>query len=391
MKIALFSDTYWPQVNGVAAVVKQTAINLSQAGHEVVIFTVSQKKEKALNPPDQKFKVFLIPSLPFWAYKEYRMAVPASFSLKKVKKFRPDIVHVQTPFAVGWEGVLCAKLLRIPLAGTHHTFYDYYLKHIKMDYPIGKKLSWKYTASFYNRCDLVLNPSETLNEQLKKAGLVKPALVLPNPVDTDFYQPVKSAGEKNDLKNKWQLKDASIVYMGRVSYEKSIDQVIKAFFLLTKKLPGLKLMIIGDGPDKASLENLSREMKLEDRIIFTGFLFSHDLLNALRANDIFVTASKSENQPVSILEAMACGLPVIAVAAEGLPEIVRDYKNGFLAGTDNPKEMAEKIITLLNNQKLREQFSLASRQMALGYSNEGVTAKLVSFYLELIESFNNKE
>jgi len=391
MKIAIFSDTFWPQVNGVATVARQTAINLSQAGHDVVIFTVSQEKEKALNPPGQKFKVFLIPSLPFWAYKEYRMAVPASFSLKKIKKFRPDVIHVQTPFAVGWEGVLSAKLLKIPLVGTHHTFYDYYLKHIKMDYPISKKLSWKYTASFYNRCDLVLNPSETLNDQLKKAGLVKPALVLPNPVDTDFYQPVKNADTKNDLKNKWQLKGVSIVYMGRVSYEKSIDQVIKAFSLLTKKLPVLKLMIIGDGPDKASLTGLTREMKLEDKIIFTGFLFNEGLLTALQANDIFVTASKSENQPVSVLEAMASGLPVIAVSAEGLPEIVKDYKNGFLVRPDSPEEMAEKIITLLNNQKLREQLSLASRQMALDYSKEGITSRLVDYYSSLVKNFNNQE
>ncbi|MFA6171248.1 MAG: glycosyltransferase [Patescibacteria group bacterium] len=385
MKIAIFSDTYFPQVNGVASVARQTAVNLSEAGHEVAVFTVSQEPEAELNRKlGNRFKVILLPSLPFWAYSDYRITLPASFSLKKVKKFQPDIIHVQTPFGAGWEGVLCSKLLKVPLVGTHHTFYDYYLKHIKLDYKIPKKLSWKYTAGFYNRCDLVLNPSRVLNDQLKENGLTKPSLVLPNPIDTVFFKPAATEEEKKSVKKEFGVGGRVVSYMGRVSYEKSIDQAIKAFSIASGKLEDAKMMIIGDGPERENLERLVKKLKLGDKVIFTSYLFGGQLLKALQAADVFITASKSENQPVSVLEAMACGLPIVAVSAEGLPEIVNDGKNGFLAKPDKPEEMAEKIILIMRDSKLKNKFSQNSREIALRFSNKIITEKLIGHYSSLL-------
>lgn len=386
MRIAIFSDTYYPSANGVVTVVHQSAQALAEAGHKVAIVTISSHTEKKLKEITAgKFEIIKLPSLPFWGYKGERLTLPLGSAWLKIKKFKPEIIHSHTPFAVGWEAVLCAKALKIPLVGTHHTFFDHYLKHIKLDYQWAKKLfSWKYVNIYYNFCDLILSPSEALSKQLIANGLSKPIKVIFNPTDTEFFR--SPADSKSELKKKADINGASIVYMGRVSYEKSIDQVIKAFAHLQKQMPKLTLMIMGDGPEKNKLKKLSLELGLDKKIIFTG-RYSHDnaLLDLLCANDIFVTASKSENMPVSILEAMSCGLPVVAAAAKGIPEIVKNNQNGLLTEPDQPEMLAEKIKELLNdNQKIKE-FSAAARKFTLKFSKDNFIKNLEINYSKLIK------
>ena len=152
MKIAIFSDTFPPQAtNGVANVAHQSAKGLAAMGHEVMVFTVSKNASfYKKNSICKNLNVCCLPSFPALAYKNERLTIPTGFSLRRLKKFRPDIIHSHTPFAVGWEAVLGARLLKIPLIGTHHTFYDHYLRHVKMDNNFGKKLSWKLTISVMN-------------------------------------------------------------------------------------------------------------------------------------------------------------------------------------------------------------------------------------------------
>lgn len=381
MKIALFSDTYFPQVNGVVNVVKQMAISLSEQGHNVVVFTVSSEAEKKLNKDTGgKYKVSLLPSMPFYGYQGERVSYFLGSALAKTKRFKPDVIHVHTPFAVGWEGVLCAKTLKIPLVGTHHTFYDHYLKHVKLEKQSWKKLSWKYTAAFYNRCNLVLIPSRALCAELKDRGLVSPAYVLPNAIDTDSFRPLASKDGKAALKKIFGIKDNAIIYMGRVSYEKSIDVAVRAFATVCKKRTDCQMLVVGDGPEKESLIKLAESLEIGDKMIFTSYLFGQDLVQSLQASEIFITASKSENQPVSVLEAMSCGLPIIGVSAAGMPEIIKDGENGFLSKEDNHEDMAEKIRILLDDNDRIEKVSAASRVMAENYSKEKIAKRLIEYY-----------
>ncbi|MFA6394036.1 MAG: glycosyltransferase [Patescibacteria group bacterium] len=390
MKIAIYSDTcFYPQVNGVANAVKESAYALAELGHEVCLFTVSKESEKNLEKmTGNKFKICLLPSMPFWGYERERMSLAPGLSFKKLKKFRPDIVHVHTPFSVGWEGVACAKLLKVPIVGTHHTFYDHYLDHVRLDYDWAKELSWKLFVRFYNLCDLVLIPSKALSSQMVLSGLKKPIQVLANPIDTDFFRPASlSSGASLDEKTgrSSSLSGRYIVYMGRLSYEKSIDRVIRAFKIVSDNIKDARLAIIGGGPEEENLIKLSRELGISEKIKFTGFLFGENLLKALWESEVFATASESENQPVSVLEAMASGLPVIAVKAAGIPEIVKDGENGFLTAPGKPEEMAEKLIALLNDAGLRKKFSQNSRQAALNFSREKIAGKLAGYYLGLKE------
>jgi len=387
MKIAIFSDTFFPSTNGVVSVVHQSAQTLASLGHQVIIVTVSTHTNKELKKITQgKFEIIRLPSLPFWGYRGERFTLPLGVAWLKLKRFKPEIIHSHTPFAVGWEAVICAKALKIPLVGTHHTFFDHYLRHIKLDYVWAKKLfSWKYVIAYYNCCDLILSPSQSLAQQLSANGLKKPIEVIFNPTDTDFFQSPVESDKKRELKNRAGIKGKSIVYMGRVSYEKSIDQVIQAFALAQKQVPDLVLMILGDGPEKNNLKILAKELGLKDKIIFSGkYVHNQALIDLLCANDLFVTASKSENMPVSLLEAMACGLPVIAANANGNPEIVKDNLNGLLVAPDNPEQLALKIVGLIKNHEQIKNFSLAARKFTLQYSMINFTKTLENNYIKLI-------
>ena len=385
MKIALFTDTFPPQVNGVANVVKSSAEILVEKGHDVRVFTVSSGKASK-GPSPEKFGLTRIFSMPFFGYPNERFSLPLGWTLAKIKSFKPDIIHVHTPFAVGWEAVLSKKILGIPLVGTHHTFFDHYLKHIYADYGWAKKLSSKYVAAFYNRCDLVVSPTMTLADTLESYGVSRPMVVVPNSIDTDFFKPAADKNEKEELKKQLGFSKNVLVYMGRVSYEKSIDVVIRAMSVIAGKSTDSTLVIIGGGPERENLEILAKRIGVEKNVRFMGFLYGRELAAALRASDVFVTASKSENFPLSVIEAMASGLPIVAVSALGLPEIVEDGRSGFLVSPDRPEEIADRVLKLFNNETLLEKYSSASRELSNRYSKGGIALIHEKNYEDLLIS-----
>jgi 1,2-diacylglycerol 3-alpha-glucosyltransferase len=213
--------------------------------------------------------------------------------------------------------------------------------------------------------------------------------VLNNPVDCHYFTPVASPEVKAAIKIRFKIPSQAILYMGRLSYEKSLDQVIQAFALVAKNQPTLQLLLVGDGPEKKTLNQLVQKLSLQHQVIFTGYLFKDDLVKILQAGDIFISASKSENQPTSFLEAMAVGLPIIAANAAGTPEVIQNNINGYLFTPDQTKEFADKIIYLLAKPEKLTEFSLASRRLAQNYSNETVTAKLINYYNGLIKLYEN--
>lgn len=384
MKIAIFSDTFPPQINGVSNVVYRSGLALARRGHDIRIFTVGRPEKDRpeilyTDATGGRASVVFLPSIPFWGYPGERIALPLGFTLNKIRKFRPDVIHTHTPFGVGWEAVLAAKVLKIPLFGTHHTFYDHYLKLIHLNYDWIKNFSWRYTVAYYNRCNVILSPSRSLAGVLKSYGAMRPLQILPNSINTDFFHSVPDNTQKK-LKNKSTVAGQTLVYVGRVSYEKSLDVVIRALATALQNLPHLQLIIAGDGPARIGLEKLTRDLGVANNVRFLGFCRGSDLLEVLWRGNIFLTASKSENMPISILEAMAAGLPVIGVDALGIPELVKDGLNGFIVAPDNPHLMAQKITELAGNNDLRNNFASASRKLALNYAEDKITRLLENIY-----------
>jgi len=389
MRIAIFSDTFPPQVNGVASVVRDSANMLASMGHDVAVFTVGDKNRKETTASGATFDVINLPSLsvPKFIYRggDFAFALPPGFgTLRALKKFKPDIIHTHTPFTAGWGAVFGKKLCGVPLIGTHHTFYDDYLKHVKIDYAWGRKFSWQYTVAYYNRADVVTSPSRVLGADLAHYGLTRRLEIMPNPVNVEFFVPATSAAEKKKLKQRFGAGKRSAVYMGRISYEKDIDQAIRAFSSAARHIPDATLMIVGDGPERKKLELLAKKLGIEKKIIFTGMLHREDLRDALRANDVFVTASRSENMPVSVIEAMACGLPVASVRAKGIPEIVDHGKNGLLVEPDCPEKLGAAIVQLFSSPTDLQKKSRTSRKLANRYSHKNITEAMVGLYEQTI-------
>lgn len=389
MRIAIFSDTFPPQVNGVASVVRDSVAALTELGHEVAVFTVTGTNRTERTAGGRSYAVKKLPSLslPKFIYHgdTYAFALPPGpGTLRALKKFKPDVIHTHTPFFAGWGAVIGKKARNIPLVGTHHTFYDDYLKHIKLDYSWGKKFSWRYTIAYYNHADVVTSPSRALGGELQGHGLKRPLQIMPNPVDVEFFVPAASAAKKTQLKKRFGAGKRSIVYMGRISYEKDIDQAMKAFEAASQKLPNTTFMIVGDGPERKKLEVLAKKLGINGRVIFTGMLHREDLRDALQANDAFVTASRSENMPVSVIEAMGCGLPIASVKARGIPEIVRHGKNGLLVEADHPEKLAAAIVRLFSSPAGLQKKGRASRKLAEQYSQKNVTEAMVGLYKKII-------
>ncbi len=380
MKIAIFSNTFVPQTNGVANVVFRTAQNLLKRGHQVIVFTVSKNNLEHVDG----VPVFVIKSAPSFVYSGERVALPSKAFLGELKKFNPDLIYTHTLFGVGKKAVTGAKKLNIPLVGMHHTFYDHYLKHIWLDYSWAKKFSWKLTNDYYNKCHFIISPSRALLDTMSSNGLKPNSVVLSNSIDTDFFSPAKDEEVKKQIREKFGIKGPTVCYMGRISYEKSVDEVVKSFAILLKKNPDLQLVIIGDGPDKAKLCGLADKLGVREKIIFTGFLYKENLVDALRAVDVFVTASKSENMPLSVLEAMSVGLPVVAVKEKGLAEIVKHGVNGFFAKTDDPHDIAEKIIDIIGSSDILKKMSSDSRTESLKYSHENISEEMEKIFYQLI-------
>jgi len=380
MRIAIFSDTFFPSVNGVANVVYNSALSLLKRGHEVRLYTCSKDPDDNLEKSfGKKVSHVALPSLPFWGYSGEKITLFSGKSLLTIGKFKPQIIHTHTPFSAGWEAILAAKVNNSKIVGTHHTFYDDYLKYIKIDNLAMKKFSWQYTVFYYNHCDLTISPSKSLAEEMKANGLKSDIQVLPNPIDTNIFN-ADMPIDKEKSKKLHGITGKSIVYMGRLSYEKNIEQVLEVFAEILKTGERIKMMIVGDGPHRKDLEQFCDKLGIKNNVIFTGVLRGKKLVEALHANDVFVTASKSENMPLAVLEAMACGLPVVSSPDRGLKEVVKDGKNGYLADFDDKKDTAKKILSILKDEKKLENFSAASRVLSLEYSQEKITEKLELIY-----------
>ncbi len=377
MRIALFTDTFYPQVNGVANTVYRYAHALSKAGHTVRVYTVSALSEAELQQKvGNAFTVRKMHSMPLFVYPGERVCLPIGNVVSDLRAFAPDIIHTHTPFGMGHHAAKAAKKLHVPLIGTHHTFLDHYLKHVYIDFDWSRKAAWYLTIRYYNNCCIVVSPSKSLARYFEMYLLRRPIVVLPNILDVDFFSPASARKNTN--------KDQTLIYMGRLSYEKNVKGVIDAASLIIQKHPNTKLVLIGDGGERGILDAYIKQKGIQTNTTITGFIHGQELVDRMREGDVFLTASKSENMPLALMEAMAVGLPIVATRSLGLEEMFEDGGNAFLTPPDDPKKMAEKTIELLSDQALRERFGKRSRELSMHYSEKEVLSEIVSLYEQAI-------
>lgn len=392
MKIAIFSDNFHPEIGGIQDSIELLAKELSRRGHKIHFYAPHyslkdyqiahlpmEEIELPLNVSITRFFSFPVPSPSL----QSRFVVPTPFRWLKVKKDKPDIIHTQTFYGVGLEALTASKILRIPLIGTNHMAVGAFTHYVS-----GKTMDWflKYAICYYNRCDYVTAPSKSVFEEMITHGLYRKNRVISNPIDTEIFCPAPIQAKKI-LKKKFGLSENTITFAGRLGVEKRIDTIIKAVPIVKNKFPDIVFAVAGHGSAENDLRQLTKTLEIENNVKFLGMLDEQDLANLYQASEIFVIMSTSETQSMSLLQAMACGLPVIGANSRALPEYIGSG-NGFLVEPEDYSGLAKKIIYLLRKPKLRKKFGENGRNFAAQFSAPAIAQAWEVIYKRVIESYN---
>lgn len=376
MRIAYFSDTFYPQMNGVVTSILNSSRILAEHGHKVKIFTIKTNINKL--KLHKNISVVKYTSIDAFKYPEYELVIPNSLScLKEIKKFKPDIIHIHSPTLLGGQGIIYGKMFKTPIVGTYHTLIPDFLQHSPIPkiggWMITKKLAWKYTNNFYENCNVVTTPSEAMKRELIKNNLKGRIEAISNGVNLKLFYPRKRTNKK-----------FRILYVGRVSYEKNIDVVVKAVGEFAKKIKDFEFWIVGSGPDVEKLKHLVKKLKIEKYTRFTGGVDNNKLPEIYSNSDVFVTGSTIETEGIVLLEAMACGLPIIGVNARAIPDLIKNDVNGFVVKIGNYKEMDKVINIISSNSDLKKKMSKNAILIAKKFDVEKCVNRVEEIYKKLI-------
>lgn len=309
MNIGLFTDTYFPQVSGVATSIKTLRDQLEKQGHQVYIFTTTDPK---VDTNVYERNIFRFTSIPFVSFTDRRIAVSGFIRAAQIaKELNLDIVHTQTEFSLGWMGKFVAKSLKIPLIHTYHTMYEDYLHYVangKLLKPYHVK---QMMRAFCYHIDGVIAPSERVKNSIRGYGIEVPIRIIPTGVNLEQYQRENHRDEWRDSLG-YDKFTPILLSLSRLAYEKNIQEVIKSLPAILKEVPSAQLLIVGDGPARTSLENQVHDLGLDNNVQFTGEINNDEVYRFYQSADLFVSASDSESQGLTYIEALASHLKVVA-------------------------------------------------------------------------------
>lgn len=380
MRIGIFTDSYRPYTSGVVQSIELFSRDLISLGHEVNIFAPSYPKYEKDN------RVFRFASVPAPTNPDFTLAIPFSFRLRPtMKKLKPDIIHVHSPFLLGRLGARYARTLGIPLVFTFHTLYDLYIHYVPFGQNIAREITKRYYREFCNGCDLVIVPTGVIAEHLRKSGVAAEIKVVPTGIDLESFKP----GNEKYIHRKHGLPEDSrvLICVGRLGQEKNLNFLIDAYSRVVAKYPDTRLVLVGGGPEESNLRNMARDLGIADRVIFTGTLDRQEVIKYYCSSYLFVFASLTETQGLVLAEAKAAGVPAVAVSAYGVSEMVRDGEDGYL--TEYSREDFEaKLDLLLRDRELRERMSGAALKNVARLSSRVSAGKLVRCYEDLVGERN---
>ena len=381
MHIAYFTNFYLPVVNGVVRSVQSFRDALSAMGHNVFVFAQEDDYE------DTEPFIFRYPSLHLPLPADIPTALPvSSFMDQLLPKLKLDIIHTHHPVLLGQTAAAKARDYNLPLVFTFHTQYQEYTHYIPIPQEqvqeFLKSTVMNWLRDFMRKCQHIVIPSESMRSILvNDYGLVDRFTVIPTGID---ITPFKSANG-SALRAEWGWPDDRIIISaGRLAEEKNWATLLQAFALAQKSQPNIRLVLVGDGPQADALRQLVGELGVAERVLFTGKVPFGEIPNYLKAADLFAFASVTETQGLVTLEAMAAGLPVVAVAASGTQDILEDGAQGFLVQND-AQDLSSGIIRLIENPGLMSRFKSAALRKSRIYDNKRLARKLLKVYEQAIQ------
>jgi len=378
LRIALFTDSYLPTVDGVVNSVLTTRRELEARGHRVFVFAPEDPSNGHHTEPN----TFYVKAKAFRRYPGYRLAIFPGHEIDEVNALDLDIIHSHGIGFMGIKGIWCSWATKTPFVQTYHTLVQEAMPFYS---PIGLNLHLLerglrlYLRVFLNRCAGVVVPTRAiLREVLSLAPTARISGVIPTGIDPNRFHPGLNG---YSVRSQWGLNGHDVfLHVGRISPEKNLSTVINAFPHVRKENPDAKLLIVGSGPYMDRYYDLVRKRGLLGEIIFTGFVPDAELPKYYAACDAFVTASRFETQGLVVLEALATGKPVAGANARAIPEFIEDGRNGFLFDPSDPRAAARAMLqTLEHRDEMRE----SARRTALAYSIDRCTERLETVYSDL--------
>ena len=377
MNIAIFSDTYLPQINGVVTSIEMFREALEQKGHNVYIFAPLIRSKNHQDRPN----VFRFASTKFLFQPEYRISLPYSRAINKFAKLNIDIVHSQTPFTMGLLAVYLAKRHNIPLVHTYHTLFSEYVHYLPIPTDYSKQFAIWVSKSYCNANHLIIAPTEQIKTELIKYNVTTPIEVIPTGIKITDVHKVQTKGVEAQFKlTKDKIYLSTISRLGK---EKNVPFLIQSFKLIHDTFPNTGLIIMGDGPERKSLEREAIKLGIRDDIIFTGYIDRNQIFPLLKVSTLFVFASKTETQGLVILEAMSMKKPVVAIDAMGVSSVLEDNQGGYLTH-DDTTHFSQCVISLLQNPETYEQKCLEAYKKANSLSANKMARKLINCYTSLL-------
>lgn len=378
MKILFISDVYFPRVNGVSTSIRTFVGQLQELGHEVHLIA----PDYGITTEDEAW-IKRIPSRKIYFDPEdrlmkYGLAIDRLLELRREKY---DLIHIHTPFVAHYLGQKLAHLLDVPCVETYHTFFEDYLHHYLPWIPKGMARGFARFVSRRqcNGVDAIVAPSKPMLDVLRQYGVKAKAEVIPTGLQAQSFAPAD--GDAFREKHGIPLDRPMILYVGRVAFEKNIAFLLRMAVELREMQPEVLLVVAGEGPAEESLHKLSKELNLQQNIKFIGYMDRNTELNGCyKAADVFVFSSKSETQGLVIIEAMAQGTPVVAIAELGTKSILIEGEGALIAPEDEVI-FAERVNTLLQDKKVRNALGAKARKyVEQKWTSRAQAERVVEFY-----------
>jgi len=348
MNIGIFTDTYYPQINGVVTSTRMLEKGLNKLGHQVFVITTTNPEVTHAAP-----RVFRLPSMPFMFFPTQRVTFLYSPKLLlNLKHLKLDIVHTQTEFPVGIFGKLVSEFYQLPMVHTYHTMYEDYVHYIANGHLITPKIAQKFSRIFCNRADIVIAPVQKTKDYLDAIGVVKPIRVIPTGLDfSPFAKENFSAEQINSVKGELGIRpgDPVIITVGRVAKEKSIEVLIDQMPKLLAMLPNVKLAVVGPGPYIEVLRKQTETLNITGSVIFTGGRPWEIIPLYYQIGDVFATASTSETQGLTYVEAMAGKIPVAVKRDRSVEGVIVNGETGYCF--ENDEDAAGVLYRALTNRE----------------------------------------
>lgn len=377
MRIAIFTNTYYPTLNGVANCVAAYKRGLQQRGHEVYIFAPCPSEH---DPVEDEPGILRFPAVPLPGEWDYDIAVPYSRPVMgALRDVNFDLVHTQHPVWVGVWGAMFARWAGLPLVTTVHTEYELYTRLVPLPEQLVDAYLKARVSTYCNRCHVVTTPVASARERLINQGVLSPVEIVPNPVELGEMPTPDRDGTRHAL----GITDDQFVmgFVGRLAPEKNLELVLDAAAIVMRKSPGARFVMIGDGPEMKALREHAAQAGIADKVTFTGAVEHERVPHYQAALDAFMTASMSETQPLAYTEAMAVGTPVIALRAPGAQDMIEPETTGLLSDPEKGAAgLAAEVLRLVADTRLRDDIVRRAKEDAKRYDLEPVIDNLLEVY-----------